>query len=128
MHGLPGLAIAEDYIRFAVEDRLDQSGDIGLWVLVVAIGSHDDVGAELQRSIERGSVRGGEAPVTSMAYHVIRARSTRDVTGFVSGSVVHDQHLHAVYAFDLTWNAPDDSWEILCLVEAGDLDDDFGQG
>ena len=58
---LVGLAVADDHVGLAVEDRLDELGDVAAVVLVVGVGVDDHVGAELQARVEArpGSPRRG---------------------------------------------------------------------
>ena len=70
---LGDLAVADDHVGLAGEDRRDQLGDVGAAVLVVGVGVDDDVGAELEAGVEAGLEAGGEALVVGQPDDVLDA-------------------------------------------------------
>ena len=117
------LAVADDHVGVALEDRADQLGDVRAEVLVVGVGVDDQVGAELQAGVEARLEARGEPLVVGEADDVVDAARARDLDGAVGRAVVDDSHS--------TWSTPGSSrgrsrerpGQRLLLVEAGDLDD-----
>ncbi len=72
---LGDLAIADDHVGLAGEDRRHQLGNVGAAVLVVGVGVDDHVGAELQTGVEPGLEAGGEALVVGQPDDVLDARA-----------------------------------------------------
>ncbi len=98
----PGhLAVADDHVGAALEDRAHEPRDVGAVVLVVGVGVDDHVGAELQRRVDAGLEAGGKALVVGQAHEVVDAVGTGDRDGLVGRAVVDDQPLDDVEAVDL---------------------------
>ena len=57
------LAVADDHVGAALEDRRDQPRDVRAAVLVVGVGVDDHVGAQLQAGVEPGLEGAREALV-----------------------------------------------------------------
>ena len=117
------LAVADDHVGRAGEDRRDELGDVLAVVLVVAVGVDDDVGAELQARVEARLEAGGEALVVRQAHDVVDAAGPRDLDRPVRRAVVDDQPLDRVEAVDAPRQVREHKRKCLLLVEAGDLDD-----
>ena len=90
---LADLAVADDHVGLAGQDRRHQLGDVGAAVLVVGVGVDDDVGAELQAGVQPGLEAGGEALVVGQADDVLDPVLAGDLDGAVAGAVVDDQQL-----------------------------------
>ena len=95
------LAVADDHVGAAGEDRRDEPRDVGGPVLVVGVGVDDHVGAELQRGVDAGLEGGGEALVVGQPDDVVDAVGARDLDRAVGRAVVDDQPLDRVEALDL---------------------------
>ena len=95
------LAVADDHVGVAGDDRRDELRDVGAVVLVVGVGVDDDVGAELERRVEPGLEAGGEALVVRQPHDVVDAVLARDLDRAVGRAVVDDQPLDDVEAGDL---------------------------
>ena len=95
------LAVADDHVGLAGEDRRDQLRHVGAAVLVVGVGVDDDVGAELEAGVEPGLESGGEALVVGQPDDVLDPVLARDLDRAVGRAVVDDQQLDLVDALDL---------------------------
>ena len=120
---LVGLAVADDHVGRAVDDRLDELGDVAAVVLVVGVGVDDHVGAELQAGVEPGLEAGGQALVVRQLDDVVDAVGARDLDRAVGRAVVDDQPLDHVEALDRSREVGERRRAADLLVEAGDLDD-----
>ena len=87
------LAVADDHVGLAGEDRRDQLGDVGAAVLVVGVGVDDDVGAELEAGVEPGLEAGRQALVVGQADDVLDPVLAGDLDRAVGRAVVDDQQL-----------------------------------
>jgi hypothetical protein len=124
-----GLAVADDDVGAAGEDRRDQAGDVLAAVLVVGVGVDDDVGAEAHARVEAGHVHGREAAVAREAEHVVHADLRGVLGGAVGAAVVDDEDLDAVDAREAARQVGEGLPEVVPLVEAGDLDEELhGRG
>ena len=117
------LAVADHHVGPVLENRRDQLRDVVGAVLVVGVGVDDHVGAELQRGVEAGLERDGEALVLREAHDVVDAVGAGDLDGAVGRSVVDDQPLDLVEPVDLARELGERHRQRRLLVEAGDLDD-----
>ncbi len=126
------LAVADDHVRAAVEDGLDELDDVAAVVLVVGVGVDDHVGAELQGRVEAGLEPRGEALVVRQPDDVVDAVLAGHLDGAVRRAVVDDQPLDRVEAVELPGQVGERRRKRGLLVEAGDLDDQLhcacGQG
>ena len=119
------LAVADDHVRAALEDRAHEPGDVRAVVLVVGVGVDDHVGAELQRGVDARLEARGQALVVGQAHEVIDAVRARDRDRLVGRAVVDHEPLDDVEALHLARQVRERLRELLCLVEAGDLDDEL---
>ena len=120
---LGDLAVAHDHVRAAVQDRLDELGDVGAAVLVVGVGVDDHVGTQLQRRVDAGLEGGRQPLVVGQAHEVLDAEGAGDLDRAVAGAVVDDEPLDLVEARNLAWEVRERLGKLLGLVEAGNLDD-----
>jgi hypothetical protein len=120
-----GLAVADDHVGAALDDRGNELGDVVAVVLVVGVGVDDDVGAELQRGVEPRLEAGGQALVVRQLDDVVDAVGARDLDRAVGRAVVDDEPLDRFEAGDLTGEVCQRGGQRLLLVEAGDLDDEL---
>ena len=93
-----GLAVADDHVGAAVEDRRDELGDVAAVVLVVGVGVDDDVGAELEAGVEARLEAGGQPLVVRQLDDVVDAVGAGDLDRAVGRAVVDDQPLDGVEA------------------------------
>src|SRR5688572_9063103 len=121
------LAVADDHVGAAGEDRTDQLDHVGAVVLVVGVGVDDHVGAELQGGVQAGLEAGGQPLVVRQPDDVVDAVLARDLDRAVGGAVVDDQPLDGVEAGDLAGEVAQGDGEGLLLVQARDLDDQLHQ-
>ncbi len=119
------LAVADDHVGAALEDRAHEARDVGPVVLVVGVGVDDHVGAELQAGVEAGLEGAGEPLVVGERDDVVDAVAARDGDRLVAGAVVDDQPLHGVEALELARQLGERQRQRLGLVPAGDLDDEL---
>src|SRR3954451_543764 len=117
------LAVADDHVGAALEDRRDELGGVGAVGLVVGVGVGDQVGPARQRRVEPGLETRGQALVVGQTDDVVDAVLAGHADGAVGGAVVDDQPLHGVEAGDLARQVGERGRERGLLVEAGDLDD-----
>ena len=68
-----GLAVADHHVGLAGQDRRDQLRDVGAVVLVVGVGVHDHVGAQLQAGVEARLERRRQALVVGEPHDVVHA-------------------------------------------------------
>ena len=71
------LAVADDHVGAALDDRRDELGDVAAVVLVVGVGVDDDVGAELQARVQAGLEAGGQALVVRQPHDVVDSVGAR---------------------------------------------------
>ena len=118
-----GVAVAHHHVGVAGDDRLHQLHDVPAVVLVVGVGVHDHVGAELQAGVEPGLEGGRQPLVVGEPHDVVHAVRAGDVDRVVGGAVVDHEPLHAVDARHLARQVGERVGQLGALVEAGDLDD-----
>ena len=92
------LAVADDHVGVAGDDRRDELGDVRAVVLVVGVGVDDHVGAELERGVEAGLEAVREALVVRQPDDVVDAVGARHLDGAVGRAVVDDEPLDGVEA------------------------------
>ena len=80
------------------DERREQQRDVRADVLVVGVGVDDEVGAELERGVDAGDERGGQALAAAEAHDVVHAVGARDVRRAVTRAVVDDEDLDAIDA------------------------------
>ena len=117
------LAVADDHVGVAGDDRRDELRDVRAVVLVVGVGVDDHVGAELERGVQTGLEAVGEALVVGQPDDVVDAVGARHLDGAVGRPVVDDEPLDGVEAGQLARQVGERGGEGLLLVEAGNLDD-----
>ena len=105
------------------EDRSHQLRNVVGAVLVVRVGVHDHVGAELEAGVDSGLERDGEALVRVEADDVVHSEVAGDLRGSVGRPIVNDEPLHLVEARNLPRQVADGGGQGGLLVEAGNLDD-----
>jgi hypothetical protein len=126
-----GLAVADDHVGAAGEDRFDELRDVAAVVLVVGVGVDHDVGAELEAGVEARLEAGGKPLVVGEPHDVVDAVGARDVDRGVRRAVVDDQPLDLVDPLDRPREIAQRGRQLLGLVEAWNLDDQlhgFGRG
>ena len=80
------------------EQRREQPAMSRAGVLVVGVGVDDEVGAELERRVDAGHERRGQALAAPEPDDVMDAVRARDLGGAVARPVVDDEHLDDVDA------------------------------
>ena len=73
------VAIADDDVRVAGEERRDEAGDVAAGVLVVRVGVDDDVGAVAEAGVDAGGERRREPFPAAEADDVMDAVRARDL-------------------------------------------------
>jgi hypothetical protein len=116
------LAIGDDDVGATGEDRLHQVADALLRVLVVAVGVHDDVGAQLQRPLHAVVEGAAQTPVPRVPHEVRDAVLLRDLDRAIRRAVVDDHDDDLVDPVDLLRDRREDRGQGLLLVQTGDLD------
>ena len=119
------LAVADHHVGVPGQDRRHQLRDVGAAVLVVGIGVHDDVGAELQRSVEPGLEGRRQTLVVGQAHDVADAARPGHLDGPVRRAVIDHEPLDLVDALDRPGQVGESLRKRLLLVEARDLDDEL---
>jgi hypothetical protein len=117
------LAVADDHVGVAGEDRLDELDDVAAVVLVVGVGVDDDVGAELERA-SRPAWKPEARPllfVSRTTWSTPCSRATSIVRSVEPSSMI--SHSTAVEALDLAREVAQRDGEGVLLVQARDLDD-----
>ena len=119
------LAVADDHVGVAGDDRRDELGDVAAVVLVVGVGVDDHVGAELEARVEAGLEAARQALVVGQPDDVVDAELARDLDRAIGRAVVDDEPLHGLEAGDLAGEVAHRDRQRLLLVQAGDLDDEL---
>ena len=117
------VARADHQVGTAGNDRLGQLADVARVVLVVAVGVHNHVGAHAQCCVETARERHGEPLVLREAHDGVGAVVAGHLHRVIGGAVVDDQPQHLAEAVHLARQCAQGCSQRLCLVEAGDLDD-----
>jgi hypothetical protein len=125
---LVGLAVADDHVGLAGENRRHQLRDVVPAVLVVGVGIDDHIGAQLQAGVEPGLEGGGEALVVREAHDVIDAARARDLDRAVGRAVIDHEPLDALDPRNLAREIRERRGEGVLLVVARDLDDELHTG
>ena len=100
MPDLGNVSIANDDVRLAFQQRLEQRRDLAARVLVVGVGIDDEVRAPLERGVDAGGEGSREPFVAPQSNDMIDAGGARDVGRAVTRPVVDDEHLDDVDAGD----------------------------
>ena len=124
---LGNVSIADDDVRFAFQQRLEQRRDLAARILVVGVGIDDEVGAALERCVDAGGEGSGEPFVAPQPNDVIDAGGARDIRSTIPRPVVDDEDFDDVDAGDGSREFRQGGRQRLCLVEARDLDDELVQ-
>ena len=119
------LAVGDDDVGRALDDRPHEVGDALLRVLVVAVGVDDDVGAELQRVVDAVLEGAGQSLVAGVPDEVGHAEGAGDLDRPVGGAVVDDDDDDLVDALDRPRDRLQDRREGLLLVQARHLHDEL---
>ena len=122
------LAVADDHVGLAGEDRRDQLRDVGAHVLVVGVGVDDDVGAELQAGVEPRLETRREPLVVGQPDDVLDAAFARHRDRAIGRAVVDHEQLDRVESGEGARQVGDRRRQRLFLVQAGDLDDQLQGG
>ena len=86
------LAVADDHLGVAIEDRRHQDRDVARVVLAIGIGVDDDICATLEGRIDPGREGHRQASVNREPNHP-GARLAGHLGGLVAGAVIDDQDL-----------------------------------
>ena len=113
------LAVADDHVGVAGDDRLDELEDVRAVVLVVGVGVDDHVGTELQRGVEAGLEAVREALVVRQPDDVVDAVGARHLDGAVGRAVVDDEPLDGVEAGHLTGQVGERDGEVFSSFRHG---------
>jgi hypothetical protein len=122
------LAIGDDDLRLAPQNRLHQVADALLRVLVVTVGVDHDVGAELQRALHAVVEGAAQSAVTGMPDEVGHAVGLGHLDGAIGGTVVDDQHDDLRDPGDLLGDGGEHHAQGVLFVETGDLHHQFDTG
>jgi hypothetical protein len=113
---------ADDDLRFAAHDRLDELGNVVRVVLVIRVRIHDHAGPGTQGGVESRHETAGETLVPAEVHDVIHAVGAGDFDRFVDATVGNDEPFHPIKAGDLPWQSPQRDRQRLLFIVAGDLD------
>ena len=91
------LPVPDHHVGRAGHDRLHEPGHVAPVVLVVGVGVHDHVGAELEAGVEPGLERGGQAAIVGEPDDVVHAVLARHLHRAVGRAVVDHEPLHGVH-------------------------------
>ena len=122
---LGDVAIADDEIGRAAQQRREQLADIAAGVLIVGVGVDDEIGVLLQRRVDAGHERRRQPLVPRQPHDVMDAVRARDVGGAVLGAVVDDEDLDHVDAGHGRRQVCQRGRQRVGLVQARNLDDQF---
>src|SRR5262249_38734347 len=120
-----GPPVGDDDVGLPVQDRLDQLGDPLLRVLVVAVGQHDDVGAQVQGSGQPVPECVGQALLAGVGDEVLDPQLAGHFGGTVGRAVVDDQYFDAVHAGNGLRHVLEDQRQRRLFVEARNHDDEL---
>ncbi len=95
------MSVTNNDVCLAIDDWLNQVGNTVLWVLVVAIGIDDDVGAVTQSIVNTVSETACQPHIATVMHEVFNAKLFGDFNGFVSRSVIDNQPLDFVDVWQL---------------------------
>ncbi len=118
-----GLAVADDDVGRAVEDRPHEARDVGAGVLVVAVGVDDDIGAEPEAGVDAGAEGARQALVVLVADDVVDADLARHRDRAVGRAVVDDEDLDRIDAVDRARNVGDGLRQRRLFIETRNLYD-----
>ena len=123
MFYLSRLAIADDDIRGAFENRRDEFRNICADILVVTVRVDDDIRSKLEAGIDTVTETASQSDVALVADDVVDA----DLTGYfnraVGAAVIDDEDFHLVDPGNLPWDVRNCFGKRVLLVITGDLDD-----
>ena len=117
------VAVADHHVRLTRDDRLHELGDVLTAVLVVGVGVHDHVGAELQRGVHAGLECARQPLVVRQAHDVADAVGARDGDRVIARPVVDHENLDRIEPGKLAGEVGERRRKLLRLVLAGNLDD-----
>jgi len=123
---LANRSIANADIGLAFDHGSDDFGDIAAFILAVSIGVHDDVGPFHERSIYSTAERFSQSTIPAVANDVMHSPATRDTGSVVRASVIDDQILNGINAFDRSWQPCERLRQELGFIQARNLYDQLG--
>ena len=129
MRDLGDLPVADGHVRLAAEYRSDEPRNVRRGILVVRVGIHDDVGAELEAGVEAGHETTREPLVAGEAQHVVGPVRESHLPGPVLGPVVDHENEDFVDSLHLPGNGAQgrgqgyivDSFMVVVLGGVGQL-------
>jgi hypothetical protein len=92
---------------------------------MIGVRIDDDVGTEQERRIDAGHERSGEPLVTEETNDVLYSERGGDGGGVIGAAVVDHDELDAIDPWNLSREPGQSFGQVLALVEAGNLDDEF---
>ena len=122
LDGLDG-SRADDDVRLVRQYRRGQARNVVGVVLIVGVGVDDDVGTEPYAVLQAGDECLRQSLVARVTHHVIDMIVPCYPDGIVAAAIVDDKPLHLVESGNRSWQRRQRRRQRLCLVVAGDLDD-----
>jgi hypothetical protein len=116
-------SVANNHVRLGGENGSDERRDVVGSVLVVGVGVHDDVRAELQGGIDPRLKRHSESLIGVEADDVIDTALARHLGSAVGRAVVDDEPLHRVESSHLARKSGEGDRQDSFFVETRYLDD-----
>ena len=98
-----GLPIADDNLRFTIQDGFAEFWNIHAGILIVTISIDDDVSAELQTCVNTGSEGDGKALVALVMNDIVGTALAGYLDGSIGAAVINDQDFYAINPLYLPW-------------------------
>ena len=118
------LPVADNDVRFSIQNGGNQTWDVGLWVLIISIGINDNVGAQFQACVKSSLKANSQTLMPWQTYDVVDPHPACHFHRLVGAAVVNDQSLDNVDARDGGRHIDQGSWQTLFFVVTRNLDNE----
>jgi len=118
--------VAHHNIGAAFDNRLDQGGDIGAFILAIGIRVDDNIRAFGQRPFYPAAKSGGKAAIAPVDHDMRHAPLACDLRGAIGGAIIDHKNFDCIHARDPARQRGQRGGQGLCFVEAGYLDNQLG--
>jgi hypothetical protein len=118
------LAVTDDHLGIAIEDRRHQNGDVPSIVLTIGIGVDDDIRPALEGRIDPRR-KGNRQTTMNREPDNVRSGIRCHPSGLIIRAIINDQDFHPVKPRDLSGEGGNSLSQVLFLVPGRDLYDEF---
>ncbi len=119
-------AIADDDVGRSRDDGGDDFGNILADILTIGVGVDDNVGPGTQSMVHAALERGRQSTVPAMPDDVMYTEPAGYARFIVAAAVIDHEYLYLIDACDLARKRSQGLWEMVCLVQARNLDYQLG--